>query len=183
MVQCNNIFKDYLDNGIIEKVDTPVDNKELVHYLPHHPVVRKDKETAKVRVVFYPFSKIKTQLSFNDVLHSGPCLLSFLQEILLRFRIGKIGLVADIKQAFLQISINKEHRDLVRFLWYENIYKESPELVILQFCRVVFGLTCSPFLLNGTISAHLEQFNGYVILKILFANLYAIYLSMTLKQF
>ena len=165
MVQCNNIFKDYLDNGIIEKVDTPVDNKELVHYLPHHPVVRKDKETAKVRVVFYHSSKMKTQLSLNDVLHSGPCLLPFLQEILLRFRIGKIGLVADIKQAFLQISINKEHRDLVRFLWYENIYKESPELVILQFCRFVFGLTCSPFLLNGTISAHLEQFNGYVNLK------------------
>ena len=82
--------------------------------------------------------------------------------MLLRFRIGKIGLVADIKQAFLQISINKEHRDLVRFLWYEDIYTENPELVTLQFCTVVFGLTCSPFLLNVTISAHLEQFNGYV---------------------
>ena len=77
----------------------------------------------------------------------------------------KLDLVADIEQAFLQISINKKHRDLVRLLWYEDIYKENPELVTLQFCRVVFGLTCSPFLLNGTISAHLEQFNGYVNLK------------------
>ena len=39
---------------------------------------------------------MKTQPSLNDVLHSGPCLLPFLQEILLRFRIGKIGLVSDI---------------------------------------------------------------------------------------
>ena len=39
---------------------------------------------------------MKTQPSLNDVLHSGPCLLLFLQEILLRFRIGKIGLVSDI---------------------------------------------------------------------------------------
>ena len=77
----------------------------------------------------------------------------------------KLDLVADMEQAFLQISINKKHRDLVRLLWYEDIYKENPELVTLQFCRVVFGLTCSPFLLNGTISAHLEQFNGYVNLK------------------
>ena len=107
-------------------VDTPADNKELVHYLPHHPVVRKDKETTKVRVVFYHSSKMKTQLSLNDVLHSGACLLPFLLEILLRIRIGKIGLVADIKQAFLQISINMEHRDLVLFLLYDDIYKENP---------------------------------------------------------
>ena len=54
---------------------------------------------------------------------------------------------------------------MVRFLWYEDIYKENPELVTLRDCRVVFGLPCSPFLWNGTISAHLEQFNGYVNLK------------------
>ena len=56
------------------------------------------------------------------------------------------------------------------------MYKENPELVTLRFCRVVFGLTCGPFLLNGTISAHLEQFNGYVNL---FPNLYTIYMLMT----
>ena len=50
-------------------------------------------------------------------------------------------------------------------MWYEDIYKKNPETVILQFCRVVFGLTCSPFLLNGTISALLEQFNSYINLK------------------
>ena len=54
---------------------------------------------------------------------------------------------------------------MIRFLWYENIFKENSELVTLRFCRVVFGLTCSPFLLNGTFSAHLEKFNGYVNLK------------------
>ena len=108
---------------------------------------------------------MKTQPSLNNVLQSGPCVLPFLQEIFLRFQIGKIGLVADIKQAFLQISINKEHRDLVRFLWFEDISKKNPELVTLRFCRVVFGLTCSPSLLNGTICAHLEQFNGCVNLK------------------
>ena len=84
---------------------------------------------------------MKTQQSLNDVLHSGPCLLPFLQEILLRFRTEKIDLVTDIKQAFLQILINKEQHDLVRFLWYEDIWKENAELVTLQFCRVVFGLT------------------------------------------
>ena len=128
----------YVLYSIIERVDTPADNKELVHYLPHHLVVHKDKETTKVRVVFDSSSKIKTQSSLNDVLHSDPCLLSFLQDILSRFRIEKIGLVAYTIQAFLQISINKESHDLVRFLWYEDIYKENPELATLRFCRVVF---------------------------------------------
>ena len=89
MIQYNNIFKDYLDNGITERVDTSADNKELAHYLPHHPVVREDKETRKVCVVFDASSKMKTQSSLNDVLHSGPCLLLFLQEILLRFQITR----------------------------------------------------------------------------------------------
>ena len=128
----------YVLYSIIERVDTPADNKELVHYLPHHLVVHKDKETTKVRVVFDSSSKIKTQSSLNDVLHSDPCLLPFLQDILSRFRIEKIGLVAYTIQAFLQISINKESHDLVRFLWYEDIYKENPELATLRFCRVVF---------------------------------------------
>ena len=34
MIQYNNIFKDYLDNGIVKNVDTTACNTELVHYLP-----------------------------------------------------------------------------------------------------------------------------------------------------
>ena len=82
IIQYNNIFKDYLDNGIIEKVDTTADIKELIHYLPHHLVVLVDKKTTKARVVFYASPKSKAQPPFNDILHSGSCLLSFLQEIL-----------------------------------------------------------------------------------------------------
>ena len=48
---------------------------------------------------------------------------------------------------------------MVSFLLYDHVYKEHPELVILRFCRIIFGLTCSSFLLNSTISANLKQFN------------------------
>ena len=66
-------------------------------------------------------------------------------------------MVSDIKQAFLNIAIAEEHRDLLRFLWYENFDADDPEVIILRFTRVVFGLTSSPFLLNGTISSHVSQ--------------------------
>ena len=87
----------------------------------------------------------------------GPSLLPSVYDILLQFRSGKIGLVSDIKQAFLNIAIAEEHRDLLRFLWYENFDADDPEVIILRFTRVVFGLTSSPFLLNGTISSHVSQ--------------------------
>ena len=63
---------------------------------------------------------------------------------------------ADIQQAFLQISVNECHRNYLRFLWYNNIFNEN-SLKVYRFARVLFGLTCSPFLLNGTVKVHVEK--------------------------
>jgi hypothetical protein len=78
-------------------------------------------------------------------------------DVLLRFRLNKIGILADIKQAFLNIAISREHRDFVRFLWYDLSSKDE-EIVIYRFSRVVFGLTSSPFLLNATLRHHLNKY-------------------------
>ena len=71
---------------------------------------------------------------------------------------GKIGIVADIKQAFLQIFVDDNDRDLIRFLWFENINDPGSKIVIYRFTRVVFGLTSSPFLLNATLQHHLSKY-------------------------
>ena len=67
------------------------------------------------------------------------------------------NLIADIKQAFLNIAIDKEDRDYPRFLWYD-IRSDDERMVVYRFLRVVFGVTCSPFLLNGTIRHHLSKY-------------------------
>ena len=85
------------------------------------------------------------------MLDPGPCLLPRLFDILVRFRLGKIGIVADIKKAFLQIAIDEDHRDFLRMIWYENVFAQNPTVKILRFPIVVFGLTLSPFILNGTV--------------------------------
>ena len=56
------------------------------------------------------------------------------------------------------ISIAEANRDVLRFLWINDIGQNSPEIVVMHFACVVFGLSSNPFLLNATIRHHLKQF-------------------------
>ena len=56
------------------------------------------------------------------------------------------------------VSVCKEDRDALWFLWVEDVEKTPPVPVVMQFTRVVFGVSASPFLLNATINHHLEKY-------------------------
>jgi hypothetical protein len=92
-------------------------------------------------------------VSLNDCLEAGPSLIPLLPEVLLRFRRWQFALTADISKAFLQISLKEEDRDVHRFL-----LREGDVIRRMRFCRVTFGVTSSPFLLNATIRHHLALF-------------------------
>ena len=47
---------------------------------------------------------------------------------------------------------------MLRFLWVDDIDKLSPEIVVLRFTRIVFGVSSSRILLNATIKHHIEQY-------------------------
>ena len=100
----------------------------------------------------------KRGTSLNDCLHVGPPLTPLLYDILLRFREDRIGIVADIEKAFLNIEVDEKDRDCLRFLWVEDPFDDNSRIVIFRFCRVVFGVNCSPFLLNGTLRTHLQKY-------------------------
>jgi len=93
----------------------------------------------------------------NDCLEPGPNLSPLLFDILLSFRVHKVALIADIEKAFLNISINPTQRDLLRFLWIKDSNAENLDIITMRFTRLVFGLTCSPYMLNATIRHHLES--------------------------
>ena len=92
------------------------------------------------------------------MLDTGLCLLPSIFDILVRFRLGKIGIVADIKKAFLHIAMDEDQRDFLRLIWYEIACSQNSTVKILRFARVVFGLTSSPFILNGTVRMHLQKY-------------------------
>ncbi|UYV65498.1 hypothetical protein LAZ67_3004525, partial [Cordylochernes scorpioides] len=138
----NKIFEEWEENGIIERIQSDQDNT-LEYFLPHRVVVKSGSSTTPVRPVF--------DTSWTQLIgaHSG---------IMLRFRLNKIAVVADIEKAFLQVSVAKEDRQFLRFLWWEDGKQEN--LRIYQHKRVVFGViyTSSPFLLAATLKLHLEQY-------------------------
>ena len=75
----------------------------------------------------------------------------------MRFRLGRIGIVADVQQAFLSILIATEDRDLLRFLWFRSITDDDPTIMTLRFTRPLFGLRSSPFLFSGTVTVHVSK--------------------------
>ena len=81
-------------------------------------------------------------------------------DILLRFRMHKVALSADIEKAFLMVSVAEEDRDVLRFLWVEDIHSHIPKVKTMRFSRVVCGVTSSPFLLNATLNHHMEKYRG-----------------------
>jgi len=47
----NDIIQSQISGGIIERVDTKLEDMNKKHYLPHHPVVTPSKDSTKVRIV------------------------------------------------------------------------------------------------------------------------------------
>ena len=157
MDEYDKIIRTQIQLGIVEFVENPTHEQTgKIHYLPYHVIVRRDKETTKVRVV-YDTSARSGGPSLNDCLHAGPKFDQRILNLLLRFRVHRVALTADIEKAFLMVSMAKEDCEVLHFLWVDDIMKERPEPVELRFTRVVFGVSSSPFLLNATIPYHLEN--------------------------
>ena len=143
-------------SGIIEPVSEEQDNNEGTYYLPHHGVVRQDKETTKLRVVFDGSAKPdNSNVSINDCLEKGPNLVPDLFDVIINFRGYAIGMIADIKKAFHQVKIASNDRRMVRFLWFDDPNKERPEIRKYQFCLLVFGLVSCPAILTSVLNHHL----------------------------
>ena len=158
--QYDQVIKEQLRLGIVEPVVNSEEDEmkgRRIHYLPHHGVIRKDKNTTKVRVV-YDASARTNGPSLNDCLHVGPKHNQRIFDILLRFRTKKVALVADVEKAFLMIAVEREDRDVLRFLWVTDINKDPPDIIAMRFTRVVFGVASSPFLLNATVQYHVKSY-------------------------
>ena len=154
--QYDAVIREQIRRGVVEPVQTQVPVHTLGHYLPHHAVLREDKATTKLRIV-YDASARTCGPSLNDCLYTGPKFGQKIMDILLRFRVHRVAIAADIEKAFLMVAVRNEDRDVLRFLWVKDVNSNVPDVTVFRFTGVVFSVSASLFLLNATIKHHMEQ--------------------------
>lgn len=144
----NNVLQEYLTmNHMIPINKKDIDNPKAV-YLPHHAVVREDKDTTKVRVVFDGSCKGLNNFSLNDNLMVGPKLQQDLRHILMRWRSHRICIVADIIKMFRMVKVDSEDSDFQRIVWRPQTNEPLQHFKLL---RVTFGTACAPYLAVKTL--------------------------------
>ncbi|XP_042220387.1 uncharacterized protein LOC121865127 [Homarus americanus] len=131
----------------------------LVWYLPHHPVLNPNMPN-KVRIVFDCAAKHK-RTSLNNQVLQGPDFINKLLGVLFRFRQGTTAIMADVEAMYHQIHVAPEHRDALRFLWWEN-GDLSREPVTYRMKVHIFGgvwsPSCAPYALRRTFQDHRSEF-------------------------
>lgn len=152
--QYREVIHEYIDNDFVEEVVEDTE-PETCFYLPHHPVIKEDRSTTKIRPVFDGSASDENTESLNDYLYTGPNLQTPLNEILMRFRLNPIAFTADVKKMFLMIKLHPDNRDLLRFFWEDQVDRS---LKIYRFTVLPFGLSCSPYLAKATVQHHVSTY-------------------------
>ena len=134
----DQIIREQERTGIVEQTTC---NETSGHFLPHQGVIRQDKETTKLRIVFDGSAKpSEDDRSINDCLEKGPNSVPLLFDIIIRFREYPIGLTADIEKAFHQIQIAPEDREKIKFLWFDDVTKRKSRNKALPVSALAFWI-------------------------------------------
>ncbi|GFX09180.1 integrase catalytic domain-containing protein [Trichonephila clavipes] len=139
-------LKEYEELGHLERV---VESSELPthYYIPHHGVLRPEKLTTKLRIVFNGSSPTTTGISLNDLLLKGE-VKEDVFEALSRFRRHKFAFTTDIQKMYRQILINPDQQDLQRIIWKHGL---DAEILTYRLKTVTYGLSNAPFLAIRTL--------------------------------
>ncbi|XP_063411556.1 uncharacterized protein LOC134694475 [Mytilus trossulus] len=152
-----DIISDQERRGFIEEVSDETLTENRIHYIPHH-AVKKYSTTTPIRIVYNCSCKANSySASLNDCLAEYPPMMNDLTTIWTRFRMEKYAVTADIEKAFLHIELDENDRDVTRFFWLQNPNNPNSPLITYRFKVVLFGATCSPFILSATLMKHFKE--------------------------
>ena len=148
-----SVIDDYISKEYIREVPEVEPKPLLEWFLPHFPVVRPEKSTTKVRIVF-DGSAQQGGKSVNSESLPGPKLQSDIVDILVKFRKESFALVGDVMQIYHQLILRPVDRPLHRFLYRNLDCDDSPR--VYEFQRFIFGGRYCPFCVQYVWQKHAE---------------------------
>lgn len=140
-----DFIHEYESLGHMTKVLDSVSNNSnnISYFLPHHGVLKEESITTKLRTVFDGSCPSSSGWSLNDIQYVGPKVQNDIIDIILRFRIHKYVVSADISKMYRCILMNSEHRPLQQILWRET---PNDKLSVYQLNTVSYGTRSAPYL-------------------------------------
>lgn len=122
-----SVINDYISKEYIREVPDVEPKPSSEWFLPHFPVVRPEKSTTKVRIVF-DGSAQQGGTSLNSESLPGPKLQSDIVDILVKFRKESFVLVGEVTQMYHQRILRPVDRPLHRFLYRNLDCDDSPRV-------------------------------------------------------
>ncbi|XP_062557626.1 uncharacterized protein LOC134222495 [Armigeres subalbatus] len=136
-------MREYVTMGHMEKIREEDFSGAAHYFLPHHAVLKPESTTTKLRVVFDASCKTSSGLSLNDGLMIGPVVQDDLISIHARFRLHRIGIVADVTKMYRMIKMCPRDQKLQLILWRNDT--DEP-IEVFQLTTVTYGTASAPFL-------------------------------------
>ncbi|XP_055633093.1 uncharacterized protein LOC129773505 [Toxorhynchites rutilus septentrionalis] len=138
-----DFMDEYLRLGHMQQIEEVQTTTPSSFFPPHHPVIREDHTTTKVRVVFDASCKSATGLSLNDILEVGPVIQDDLRSIVMRSRLHSFLLIADITKMFRQINLHHKDTPYQRIFWRSS---SSEPVRMYELKTVTYGTASAPYL-------------------------------------
>ena len=143
----SDVIEEYFEMGHAELVPATDLRKPMgqVVYLLMHAVRKESSTTTKIRAVFDASAKSSSGVSLNDTLLVGPTVHPPLNDVLIRFRLHRVALTADVTKMYRAVELTQSDRDFHRFVWRKD---PGEPLRDYHMTRVTFGVSASSFAAN-----------------------------------
>lgn len=146
-LQCNEELKKAYSSCLSEYIQMghmSICLREIDYLLPHREVVRNERTSTKVRVVFNCSFPDHMGISLNERLLKGPTLLEDISSLIMNFRFFKVALTCDLRMMYRFVEVHEDDRRyLVIPWWAEN---EPNKICLYEMNRLTFGLKPAGFL-------------------------------------
>nr|XP_054772115.1 uncharacterized protein LOC129280086 [Lytechinus pictus] len=100
-----------------------------IHHIGHHAVVRPEKKSTPVRIVFNSSASYQGH-SLNEYWHKGPDMLNSLFGVLMKFRDHFVAVSGDISKMYHRVKVPVIDQHVHRYLWRDLEVERKPDVYI-----------------------------------------------------